>query len=174
VAINGEFSSTTSGYMIKTIVADNGSIDLSNSAGLIYSTPVTTGAAVASRNDLSTPDTVLGGAGADSLQGGPGNNVLTGYAGADVLYGLGGADTLNGGTGNDNLQGGTGNDTYIFGVGGGHDTITDTSGSNVLQIGSYHHYTDVGNHRVFYEDTTNTDWIQVNDYLLHTADWSIT
>jgi Ca2+-binding RTX toxin-like protein len=69
---------------------------------------------------------------------GPLPKTFVGTAGNDVLTGARGDDTLTGGTGNDTLAGGAGNDTYLFTIGDGVDTITDTSlpgEGNVLQFG---------------------------------------
>ncbi|MFI3156852.1 MAG: calcium-binding protein [Methylococcaceae bacterium] len=46
--------------------------------------------------------------------------------GNDSLFGSSRNDTLDGGPGNDTLQGGTGNDIYLFNLGGGQDTISDS------------------------------------------------
>lgn len=91
-------------------------------------------------------DTLYGYGGTDYIYGGSGNDILLGGSGSDVLIGGDGDDTLyggdernwesyftpehapdvlDGGAGNDMLQGGTGNDTYIFGIGYGHDIISD-------------------------------------------------
>ncbi|PZQ47516.1 MAG: hypothetical protein DI556_16845 [Rhodovulum sulfidophilum] len=79
-------------------------------------------------------DVAYGGAGNDTLDGGYGNDRLYGDIGNDKLVGNVGKDTLDGGAGNDQLSGGAGNDlltggdgadTFIFGAGGGSDTITD-------------------------------------------------
>jgi Ca2+-binding RTX toxin-like protein len=85
---------------------------------------------------LGTADTVNGGEGNDALSGQGGDDNLLGGAGSDLLQGNAGNDTLDGGSGNDILAGGiyqkwdstytgTGNDTYLFGRGGGEDTIFD-------------------------------------------------
>jgi serralysin len=68
------------------------------------------------------------------LYGNAGANRLRGLDGNDSLYGAGGADVLEGGAGNDALNGGTGNDVYVFAVGGGVDTLTETSGNDSLLI----------------------------------------
>ena len=47
----------------------------------------------------------------------------------DTLIGGTGVDTLIGGTGADSLHGGDGNDTYILQLGGGRDTVMDSSGT---------------------------------------------
>jgi Ca2+-binding RTX toxin-like protein len=44
-------------------------------------------------------------------------------------------NTLAGNNGYNNLAGGAGNDTYVFDLGGGLDTITDTSGSDTILFG---------------------------------------
>lgn len=83
-------------------------------------------------------DTLDGGVGDDRLQGGGGNDTLLGGTGNDLLYGEAGDDTLDGGTGDDVLEGGTGSDTYQIGLGGGHDTLIETSGASgtdTLQFG---------------------------------------
>ncbi|MBV1928375.1 MAG: hypothetical protein KUG81_02530, partial [Gammaproteobacteria bacterium] len=60
-------------------------------------------------------DNIIGSALNDILTGSAGNNVLTGGAGDDVL------------------NGGDGDDTYMFSLGDGNNTITDTSGFDVIQ-----------------------------------------
>lgn len=94
---------------------------------------VITGDGAANRlRGASGNDSLAGGAGADTLEGGAGTNSLSGGDGADVLYGndIGGAsssNTLEGGAGDDALQSGTQADTYIFGVGHGADTISESA-----------------------------------------------
>ncbi|WP_212001903.1 calcium-binding protein [Bradyrhizobium sp. JYMT SZCCT0180] len=56
------------------------------------------------------------------------NPAITGTAGNDVIFGYTGTDALNGGAGND---------TYAFrGSGDGSDTITETSGTDAILIGT--------------------------------------
>ena len=62
----------------------------------------------------------------DTLTGDNYDNALTGNAGDDMLDGSKGNDTLNGGAGND---------TYKWSIGHDFDTITDTSGENILKFG---------------------------------------
>ncbi len=99
-------------------------------------------------------DELYGGAGDDQLDGFSGNDKLYGEAGNDILHGGAGDDYLSGGIGNDALAGGTGNDqldggagddlldgeegndSYLFGIGDGKDTITDTNGENSLLLKS--------------------------------------
>ena len=70
-------------------------------------------------------DYLDGGTGNDRLYGGNGADILLGGEGADSLYGGAGNDVLAGGAGNDHLDGGEGSDTYLFGIGAGHDTISN-------------------------------------------------
>jgi len=97
-------------------------------------------------------DTLSGGAGIDILRGGSEDDTLGGDLGDDQLYGDAGADQLAGGEGNDTMSGGDGDDvldgesgndiqngdagadTFVFGANTGIDTITDTSGANVLRF----------------------------------------
>ncbi len=74
-------------------------------------------------------DILDGQGGNDTLYGGVGNDVLFGGAGNDTLYGDAGNDILEGGAGNDYLSGGIGNDTYLFGKGGGQDTVNSYDGT---------------------------------------------
>ncbi len=87
-------------------------------------------------------DVLSGGGGLDELQGGDGNDALDGGEGADRLFGeLGddvleggaGEDVISGGPGTDLLSGGADRDIYVYGLGFGADTISD-SGGNTLQL----------------------------------------
>ncbi|KIC41891.1 hypothetical protein RA27_00255 [Ruegeria sp. ANG-R] len=80
-------------------------------------------------------DDISGGGGADIITGGSGNDLLLGGAGRDQLDGGDGDDILAGGIGRDILNGGGGNDTYLFDLGDGADSITDSSGFNTLRFG---------------------------------------
>ncbi|HKU52106.1 MAG TPA: calcium-binding protein, partial [Nitrospira sp.] len=77
--------------------------------------------------------TVYGTGNADSLSGNSSNNLIHGLAGNDSLSGGFGNDVLEGGAGNDYLEGGPGSDAYLFGRGGGQDTVysEDFSGTDV-------------------------------------------
>ena len=89
-------------------------------------------------NDLD--NIIYGGEGNDNITGANGTDPradrLYGGAGNDALYGGSGADLLDGGIGNDTLDGSMGNDTYIFALGYGQDTIsdTDTTTGNIDKI----------------------------------------
>ncbi|WP_338846098.1 calcium-binding protein [Massilia sp. W12] len=78
---------------------------------------------------LATPD-------ADVFVGSESDDVLHGLGGHDNLSGNGGNDSLDGGTGNDTLTGGEGDDSYLFDLGHGQDTIIDSGGVDVIQLGS--------------------------------------
>ncbi len=53
-----------------------------------------------------------------------------------TLQGVAGNDTLTGGKGNDILNGGGGNDTYLYNLGDGLDTLTDSSGTDTVSLGT--------------------------------------
>lgn len=111
---------TTLPYQIEQVQFDDGTIW---SLGDLY-------------NRIST---ISGTANNDSLAGNNRDNFIQGLDGNDSLYGGGGNDVLDGGAGNDYLEGGTGSDTYLFGRGGGQDTLRseDWTGSDleVVQLG---------------------------------------
>ena len=90
---------------------------------------------------------VNGFAGDDYVYGAWGNDTVDGGSGNDSVFGSYGNDTLNGGAGNDRLSGNEGNDTYLFGLGGGQDTIAiDTvsnSAGDVVQFGAGIAVTDI-------------------------------
>ena len=76
---------------------------------------------------LGGNDNVSGGQDDDVLRGGDGNDVLAGDVGNDVLEGESGDDVLYGGPGDDQLLGGDGADVYLFNVGDGFDSISDSN-----------------------------------------------
>jgi len=83
----------------------------------------------------STLEAAYGGNGDDVLYSStPGAVILDGGAGNDTLTGNIGNDTLNGGAGNDLLQGGAGDDTYVLQLGGGTDTVIDSSGNDRIWL----------------------------------------
>lgn len=73
----------------------------------------------------------------DQIVGSDGNDMLYGGDGDDRIIGKAGDDVLDGGEGNDYLSGGAGNDTYIFSKGYGIDTISDSEGTNTINIYGY-------------------------------------
>jgi VCBS repeat-containing protein len=74
---------------------------------------------------LDGHDVLVGGNGNDLLFGGTGNDRLYGDNGDDRLDGGAGNDRISGGNGSDVLIGGAGNDIFVFGRGGGSDTVLD-------------------------------------------------
>ncbi len=90
-------------------------------------------------------DHLVGGAGDDLLRSdysklsrsyGSGNDTLEGGAGNDELRGYTGDDLYIGGTGNDTIEDTGGDDTYLFNLGDGQDTISDSAGaSDTLTFG---------------------------------------
>lgn len=94
-------------------------------------------------NAGSGPDTIFagsgdtkisGGAGNDLIVGGAGHDTLGGQEGNDLIFGGAGNDQITGGKGNDILTGGSGNDTFNFKLGDGHDTITDFSAGDKINL----------------------------------------
>jgi serralysin len=79
-------------------------------------------------------ENAIAGSGSDKLYGNDLSNRLEGGAGNDKIVAYSGNDTLVGGAGNDTLEGDSGNDTYIFAGSGNVDVISDTLGTNILQI----------------------------------------
>ena len=80
-------------------------------------------------------EAVFGGAGADKITTRQGNDIVYGGAGDDYIDVCEGNDIVFGEAGDDTIIGGAGNDTYIYNVGDGNDTITDTSGTDTIQFG---------------------------------------
>ncbi|WP_179958319.1 calcium-binding protein [Chitinimonas arctica] len=78
-------------------------------------------------------DTLRGLGGKDYLTGRDGDDLLEGGDGDDDLSGDEGNDTLVGGAGNDRLSGGAGNDVLKV-EGGGIDHLSDTTGSDTVQL----------------------------------------
>lgn len=77
---------------------------------------------------------IVGGEGDDLVNGGAGNDVLGGQGGKDIIFGGAGDDQISGGAGDDILTGGSGNDTFNFKLGDGHDTITDFSAGDKINL----------------------------------------
>jgi Ca2+-binding RTX toxin-like protein len=73
-----------------------------------------------------------------TIDGGAGNDIIFGSGGSDTLLGGNGNDTLGGGGGPDTLTGGIGNDTFVYGPGGGADTVTDfTIGGDRINLAAF-------------------------------------
>ncbi|WP_195892555.1 putative Ig domain-containing protein [Geotalea daltonii] len=73
----------------------------------------------------------------DAIRGTNLSDRLYGYEGSDWLDAGEGNDTLTSGTGDDELEGGTGNDAYVFNLGDGVDTISDSA---TLEEGNIIHF----------------------------------
>ena len=70
-----------------------------------------------------------------SINGSDNNDVIYGFGGDDTISAAGGNDMLIGGKGCDTLNGGDGDDTYVWNLGDGLDTVSDSSGTTTLQFG---------------------------------------
>lgn len=65
------------------------------------------------------------------------DRLLTGGAADEHLTGFDHRnDTLSGGAGSDGMAGGKGNDTYLFGLGDGSDSVTDSGGIDTIRFGA--------------------------------------
>ena len=99
------------------------------------------------------------------------NMVLTGTSSNETLKGSTGAETLEGAAGNDLIYGYAGNDSYLFQGGDGNDTISDTSGTNVIRFGSGIDLEDIrlmrgttsNDHALWVYDGTTGDRVTVNN-----------
>ena len=91
---------------------------------------------------LAGDDIVISQGGDDIIDGNSGNDDLQGGDGNDTLIGGVDDDTLRGGSGDDKLEGDSGNDTYIFGLGDGHDTISDYT-QNIGEVDKLNFGTDI-------------------------------
>lgn len=83
-------------------------------------------------------DSITGGIGSDTIIGVFGNNVLTGGSGNSTIEGGSGADSIEGGSGANLIEGGSGAETYLFQIGDGSSTITESTsgaGSDTLVFG---------------------------------------
>src|SRR5258706_7968497 len=87
---------------------------------------------------ITSPATLLGGAGNDSLSGAAGNDRLDGGDGDDLLLGNQGNDTLLGGNGNDRLLGDVGDDVLRGGLGDDSLVTGEGNGSAVGGPGNDH------------------------------------
>ena len=70
-----------------------------------------------------------------SINGSDNNDVIYGFGGDDTISAAGGNDMLIGGKGCDTLNGGDGDDTYVWNLGDGLDTVSDSSDTTTLQFG---------------------------------------
>lgn len=92
----------------------------------------------------------------------------------DYFYGSSGDETFTGGKGNDQIDGGEGNDTYIFNIGDGFDTYTETfnnsnsivfgEGINWSQITFQTNYNNVGQSLWLSIRGTNEGFVVYNNF----------
>ena len=122
------FNSSYKNYTLT--FADGSSKNLSNTGLTLQQTNGDESVSATSYDDI-----IYGNGGNDTLSGGSGDDILNGGAGNDTLTGGDGNDTLIGGKGDDSLNGNSGNDIYVYNLGDGFDTISDSSGSNIIQFG---------------------------------------
>lgn len=144
IEINGSNSITIedefySSRQIETLRMNDGTgdVDLTSLDYTTYgdgSNNTITGITNANFSSGDVNDTIYGLGGNDTLNGNDGNDTLYGGDGNDTLNGQNDNDTLDGGAGDDTLNGAAGNDTFLFYAGGGLDTITESSGTDVLWI----------------------------------------
>jgi len=79
-------------------------------------------------------DSIVGTGADETLRGLGGDDTIEALGGADVLIGGRGDDVLDGGEGNDRLVGKGGADLFVFGTGGGDDTVADFGGLDTLDF----------------------------------------
>ena len=89
-------------------------------------------------------ETITGNIGDNIIDAQGGDDTITTYGGDDIIHGGAGDDEISSGNGNDIITGGSGNDiingeagndTYIWNLGDGMDTITDSSGFDKIKFG---------------------------------------
>ena len=102
------------------------------------------------------PDTLTGGAVADSIRALGGGDVILGGGGDDTLFGNAGSDRAEGEEGNDRLDGGIGADSLYGGA--GSDTVTGLEGFDLIDGGADGDYLqgNAGNDTVFGGDGPDT------------------
>ncbi|MEP6754788.1 MAG: calcium-binding protein, partial [Chthonomonadales bacterium] len=127
--------------------SNGGEVSIQFADGTIWGASQILQASITPNPDGET-DTLIGSDGNDSIaagfgdtfiQGTSGNNTLTGGAGDDTIRGGSGADTIEGGAGTTLAIGGTGHETYLFKLGEGSETISESTTSawtDALQFGA--------------------------------------
>ena len=114
-------------------------------------------------------DVIYADGGNDTVNAGNGNDIIYGGTGDDTLNGQGDNDTLVGGKGNDSLDGGSGNDIYIYNLGDGFDTISDSSGTDKIKFGEGISFEDLSfendnNNLTVYVNEDKTQGFKINNY----------
>ena len=110
----------------------------------------------------------------DTVNGTSYNDVIYGNGGHDTINAGDGNDTIVGGIGNDILNGGNGDDTYIYNLGDGFDTITDTGGDDKIVFGEGISQSDlsfeqIGNDLKISVNGKDDKGIQINNYFQNDA-----
>ena len=105
----------------------------------------------------------------DTVKGTSYNDVIYGNGGHDTINAGEGNDTIVGGIGNDILNGGNGDDTYVYNLGDGFDTITDTGGDDKIVFGEGISQSDlsfekIGNNLKISINGDEIKGIQINDH----------
>ena len=105
----------------------------------------------------------------DTVNGTSYNDVIYGNGGHDTINAGEGNDTIVGGIGNDILNGGNGDDTYVYNLGDGFDTITDTGGDDKIVFGEGISQSDlsfeqIGNDLKISVNGKDDKGIQINDH----------
>ena len=105
----------------------------------------------------------------DTVNGTSYNDVIYGNGGHDTVNAGEGNDTLIGGIGNDYLNGGNGDDTYIYNLGDGFDTITESGGNDKIVFGEGISQSDlsfekIGNNLKISVNGKDDKGIQINDH----------
>ena len=105
----------------------------------------------------------------ETINGTYSNETIYGNGGNDTINGNYGNDILVGGTGNDTLNGGGDNDTYIYNLGDGLDTITDSAGNNKIVFGegiarSNLSFTQIGNNLLIYLNGDKNQGVVINSF----------
>ena len=105
----------------------------------------------------------------DTVKGTSYNDIIYGNSGHDTINAGEGNDTIVGGIGNDILNGGNGDDTYVYNLGDGFDTITDTGGDDKIVFGEGISQSDlsfeqIGNDLKISVNGKDDKGIQINDH----------
>ncbi len=106
----------------------------------------------------------------ETISGTDFNDTINAAAGNDTVNAGEGDDIITGGLGNDNLNGGNGDDTYIYNTGDGFDTITETSGTDKIVLGTgitleHLRFIREGNNlRILINNNTDQGFLLVNQF----------
>lgn len=120
--------------------------------------------------NLSTQGLTLQQTNADeAIKGTSYNDIIYGNGGHDTINAGEGNDTLIGGIGNDILNGGNGDDTYIYNLGDGFDTISESGGDDKIVFGEGINQSDlsfekIGNNLKISINGDEIKGIQINDH----------